>query len=122
MKNNLIQNEIDVITEIFNSITYCQSVLEDTFSKPKISKIDKQFAINAFQNETNRAINTALLNNLNYNYFDYNNIKNKILPENYLKPDEQVLDIVKNINKLNKTNLTKLESEIKTLLKGQASK
>lgn len=121
MKNNQIQNEIDILTEIYNDLTYCESVLKDTLAKNKISQLDQQFALNTFKNEINVAINTALLNDIHYNFFDYNNIKNKILPNNYLKPNEQILDLINKINKLNSSNLNKLEKQVNILLKEQAN-
>lgn len=116
MNNNQIQNEMDVLSEIYNSITYCENVLNETLSKEKISTLDKQYALNVFKNETNLAINTALLNDINYNYFDINNIKNKILPKNYLKPNEQILNIIHKIYTLNQTDLNKLEKQLVNII------
>ena len=64
MYNNLIQNEYDIFAEIYNKLTYCEQVLNDTLSHNKISKLDKKYALDVFKSETNQSINLALLNNL----------------------------------------------------------
>ena len=117
MYNNLIQNEYDIFAEIYNNIDYFSDFVNKIFElKPK--KQDKDFIISQFQITANIILNLALLNPMTYNYFDYNNIKNKILPNNYLKPNEQILNIIKSIYNLNQENLNKIEKEI-IKLKGE---
>ena len=118
MNNNIIQNEYDIFTEIYNNIDYFKDFINKIFEL-KHKKEDKDFIISQFQITTNIMLNLALQNNMTYDYFDYNNIKNKILPDNYFKPNQQILNIIKNIYGLNQENLNKIEKEINQLKKEQ---
>ena len=103
MDKNIFNNEYEIFNEIYNDLTFCENVLIETFNHKNINNLDKQYALNVFKNETNSAINTVLLNSLQYNYFDYSNIENKNLPKNYIKPSN--LELLQKINSLNKKQI-----------------
>ncbi len=119
MQENLIQNEFDVFTEINNNTEYFKDILE-TMPNLKLNKYDKTFLINSYKNTTNNIINYALLTKERFDFFDEKNFKNKILPDNYIKPAN--IELLHNINKLNEQQTNTLNEYVKALLKGETCK
>ena len=113
--NNLIQNEIDILTEIYSKLTQFELTLDEYLKRTHANKIDYQFLINEYKMIANQSINTALQNNMTYDYFNYDNIKNKILPNMYIKPKYE--NTIKNLYKLNKAQLNQINEQIKKLIK-----
>lgn len=115
--NNLIQNEIDVLLEIYTKIKQFEETLRGHLERTHANKIDCKFLINEYKMITNQSINTALQNNMIYDYFDYNNIKKEILPNSYVKPGYE--EIIQKLYKLNKNQLDEINKQINKLIKEQ---
>ena len=116
MQENLIQNEYDVFTEINNNTEYFKNILE-TMPNLKLNKYDRTFLINSYKNTTNNIINYALLTKEKFDFFNERNLKNKILPDNYIKPSN--LQLLQNINKLDEDNTLKVKAYVQQLLENQ---
>ena len=119
MKENLIQNEHDALTEININILYFKDLLEN-MPNLKLNKYDRKFLINSYINTTNNALNTALLTEQKFDFFNDNNLKNNVLPDNYVKPTN--IKLLQDINKLNNTQIKLLHNYLKQILKGEICK
>ena len=110
----LIQNEYDLFIELHLKIQYFLDQLIEVTDK-KLNQNDKMYLTSIYKNVTNQAINTALCNNKLYDYFNIDNVTNKILPPIYIKPNSAYLTIIQELNKVKKVEtLNKILEFIKT--------
>ena len=101
MKEDIIQNEYDILAEINKNTEYFIDILE-TMPNLKLNKFDRRFLINTYKETINNIVNTALLTKQKYDFCDKNNIETNIeLLQNINKLDEkQIALTIKYINNL----------------------
>ena len=116
MINNIIQNEYDILIETQSRAIYLLDSIKETLQKKKLDTIDKEFINSQIYLEINNILNKAFNNHKMYNYLDSENLKTHNLPDNYIKPDKNYMDLLKIAYSMNdqqfKTLITKAK-EIK---------
>ena len=79
--NNLIQNEYDILLETQSKAIYLIDDTKNILNKKHIDIIDKEYIIQNIKRQINLILNTAF--------------NNRNMPENYIKPDKQYMELLK---------------------------
>lgn len=116
MINNIVQDEYDILIETQSKAIYLLDSVKKILQKKRLDIIDKEYINSQIYLEINNILNKAFNNHKFYNYLDSENLKNNKLPDNYIKPDKNYMDLLKIAYSMNdqqfKTLITKAK-EIK---------
>lgn len=95
MINNIVQDEYDILIETQSKAIYLLDSVKKILQKKRLDIIDKEYINSQIYMEINNILNKAFNNHKMYNYLDSENLKNNNLPDNYIKPDKNYMDLLK---------------------------
>lgn len=95
MINNIVQDEYDILIETQSRAIYLLDSVKKILQKKRLDIIDKEYINSQIYLEINNILNKAFNNHKMYNYLDSENLKNNKLPDNYIKPDKNYMDLLK---------------------------
>ncbi len=93
--NYLVRDEYDILIETQSRAIYLLDSIKEIIKKNKLNSLDKELIISQIYMETNNILNKAFNNRSFFNYLDTENSKTKKLPDNYVKPDKNYMDLLK---------------------------
>ena len=115
--NNLIQNEYDIILETQNKGIYLIEDTKEMLQKSNLNEIDKEYILSNIYLQINNILNTAFNNKTLFDYLSPKNIKDNNLPENYIKPDKQYMDLLKMAYSMTNEQFATLLQKAKEIIK-----
>lgn len=83
-----MKTEQDIQKAIYDNAWDYINNIESTVNNSRLSKNDKFFIMTEVKLAINNVLNIAFNNQYFHNYLDEVNVKNGIMPENYIKPKE----------------------------------
>lgn len=92
--NNYTKNEYDILLNTQMRADALITETKECLQKPRLTKLDKLYICENLYTEINNILNIAFNNAKLHDYVCSENIKNKILPENYIKPDKQYMELL----------------------------
>ena len=115
MINNIVQDEYDILIETQSKAIYLLDSVKKILQKKRLDIIDKEYINSQIYLEINNILNKAFNNHKFYNYLDSENLKNNKLPDNYIKPDKNYMDLLKIAYSMNDQQFKTLKTKAKEI-------